>query len=236
MKNIYLAIFALMPLFAQGQYKQMLSDGKIWKCVDTIPLISKTHYTISVDGDTIVKGQNCRVLRYTYENGHIFREFAFEEGNKLYGFIEGYNGELEPTLLLDFGLQKGDLAMYDGCQVINVDTVEVKGYKRRRLAIGIPGNGYATSYWVEGIGANNDLLLPPLERIIGEYSYIESCYENGVCIFDENDFTATVSYIEKVSTTKERKGQLYDLSGKKVNVPRRGQPCIDSSIRKVLIK
>lgn len=247
MKKVLLYLFLLSPHVAIGQSMSLLSDGKVWNCAGYIPLptvenstdsVSEyfRYYTVSVAGDTVVNGRKCRILIYSYQDGTSYDDAAFEEDGKIYSFVKTRNGEFEPIVMMDFGLEKGSTAPGD-CYVLNVDTIEVKGCKRRRLAIGFNGlNNYVESYWVEGVGCNNDNYFMPFEKLYCEHSFMLSCYENGVCIFDGKDFDTTATAIEKMSTSKDRNGQLYDLSGKKISVPRRGQPCIDRVIGRVVVK
>lgn len=172
------------------EYKPLLTEGKMWKVVVKDGGLHPDRYeTYMVSGDTVVDGRNCK--RVVFDNGKC-KEYtaAYEENNKFYS----YNFGAMPSLMLDFGLERGELARDCGSDTENnlyvsdVDYIEVNGVLRKRIII--KSQIFGTFYWVDGIGTDRELWADPaIGAVIGENSYLYECYENGKLIFSQSDFT-----------------------------------------------
>ncbi|MBP3535170.1 MAG: hypothetical protein J6J53_04050 [Muribaculaceae bacterium] len=128
------------------------------------------------------------------------------------------------------GRETGEIVKLDnwGYTVESVDVIEVKGIKRRRITFGNISPELTKGYWVEGIGANYTemfILWPFCTCGYRDYYKIKECYKDGECIFTEADFhaPALTELREIEASDKAADGALYDLSGRRVDHPRRGQ-------------
>lgn len=229
--SIFIMLAACSAIHAQdikNEYKPILTDGKMWKVLVDYGG-EKGFITYTVIGDTIVNGKQCKKIKCS-ENPYCLETdiIAHEEDKKLYCS----SSNSFKSLMLDFGLNKGDAAFYDmdgnpTTMVSDVDYITTKGITRKRITITTPGN--SPIYWVEGIGTN-------IEQWIGQYEYPVSlslsfyeCYENGKLIFSLSDFnpTTTINKIQntqpndiRYSITGERlknagKNDIYIQNGKK---------------------
>ena len=119
MKRILLVLFAMSCLYANAQdtYKKLLTDGKVWKCQlvsDYVSAVVYEPYTVSVEGDTIVDGRECKKLSAVYDkDGWVMYGYtdliAYEENGKVYAYKCPFTDETEGdwALMLDFTLHKG---------------------------------------------------------------------------------------------------------------------------------
>lgn len=197
-------------------YKPMLTDGKMWKVLVDLAG-EKGFITYKVDGDTIVDGRTCkRIIISENPYGIETKTIAHEEGGKLYS---GSSNDIK-SLMIDFGLNKGDAAFYseDGkpgnTKVANVDYITVNGEPRKRITIERPGN--APVYWVEGIGSNVDTwVCYGSERPVSLSLSFYECYDNGKLIFSASDFNASSSIKGQVADSKQS-GTRYTVSGVKL--------------------
>lgn len=239
MKNpsIYLYKFLISALLctisilaaAQENYKPMLVEGKSWLMMDEMfgPDNKFQKYTYTVCGDSIERGIKCKKVRIEYINpsdpsyNTIHLPF-FEKDGCLYSFIDGI------SKLLDFNLDVGDEAAEAG-RVIKKDTIFIKGKNYKRLTFEkCFGENNLPVIWVEGIGYNIDRYMTYVQRPINYpiNTYILACYENGECIFEWDDFFA-----ESISTgisnteadSKQPQQKMYDLTGKTLKTPRKGE-------------
>lgn len=203
-----------------NEYKPMLTDGRMWKVLVDLGG-EKGFITYTVIGDTLVNGKSCKKIKCS-ENPYCLETdiIAHEEDQKLYC---SSSNSFE-SLMLDFGLNKGDAAFYDmegnpTTMVSDVDYITTKGITRKRITIAVPGN--SPIYWVEGIGTN-------IEQWIGQYEYPVSlrlsfyeCYENGKLIFSLSDFNPTTT-INKIPNTQPI-GTRYSITGERLkNADKKG--------------
>ena len=158
-----------------------------------------------------------------------FYNGAYEENGKLYATGMGEEGF---SLLLNFGLCKGDRAgifslpfedEVPNVYVQEVDTIEVRGCKYRRLKLSAKYFGEDV-YWVDGIGANYDDWYTVFAKHNADYSYMLECYDNGKLIFTKDDFSKApiVNGIKQPMISDAREGKKYDLSGRSIMLPQRG--------------
>lgn len=194
----------------------ILREGRTWKFAtrSSEPMDSKGQqdFSVTVCGDTIVGGKPMKRLYVEYaDSNYRYYTAAYEEDKRLYVCSTAFGDEgREPHLALDFNLHAGDEA--NGMSITAEDTIRVNGTERRRLTF---GNISPTAYWVEGIGANNNLLCTPYDVHIGDVTYMLACYDNGTLTFGQEDFIAQpiTNGISAVSGTPIRRKGTYDLSG-----------------------
>lgn len=240
MTRIYLVIVAifclnLFPTYMSSSNKsQLLSDGKSWLCIQEETLIGEnkevidtTYYEISVCGDTLVNGFLCKRLLCSYvEDKAIDRYFiAYEKDGQVFDYDEDLNKFL---LLMDFNARKGDrLTVYDETgdviddswiEIEKEDSVIVNGEQRLRLT-------FDGGCWVEGIGSYTDSWLTYYPKpTCGCVSiHVVACYENGQCVFTQDDFFENQSgSVYSIELEDNVKVEYYDLQGVRVPNPQNG--------------
>ena len=249
MRYVFLLLAVTFAFTASAQdvpkdYKKLLTDGKEWKCMQVWRKIGEDGFltkaykgfTETVIGDTVTEnGRTWKKLCRVYDDkpDEKIYHLMYEEGTII------YDDWLRP--ILDFGMGVGDRAWafhYDdlepvdeqyGIPVIKVDTINVKGNKYRRLTFeGYGEEGSDNVFWVEGIGASQNiyLLLFPVptctECVL--YEYVVSVYDNEKCIFERNDFFGPSSDLNSVTNNAlEKSERVYDITGKQINEPRKGE-------------
>ena len=250
-------------------YKKLLTDGKEWKCMQVWRKIGEDGFLTkaykgfneTVIGDTVTEnGRTWKKLCRVYDDkpDEKIYHLLYEEGTIIYDEKDHWNDEeqkLEYRLrpILDFGMDIGDRAWafhsddlepvdeQYGIPVIKVDTISVKGNKYRRLTFeGYGEEGCDNVFWVEGIGASQNiyLLLFPVptctECVL--YEYVVSVYDNEKCIFERNDFFGPSAGLNSVTNdTLEKSERLYDITGKQISSPRKGEVYIKNG-KKILEK
>lgn len=242
MRRLSLMFFLLSCLtaLAQDNYKRLLTPGKVWKCQvvgDYVSAVVTTPYTITVEGDTVVDGRNCKRLSVVYDDSqkpmYDLDIVAYEEDKKVY--VHKYmlaDNDDEWTLMLNFSLHKGDAApIYGGC-LLDEDSVEVDGNSYRRL----------TSYnlcWVEGMGAASDVWATNISRPTSmETKEMLACYENGKLLFSKDDF-AKEAYkrdeagLGSLPAQKSADGAAYDLGGRCTKTTRKGEIYIQDGVKRM---
>lgn len=212
-------VLPMMICIAQ-QYQPILSDGKEWHVVKhsvwtPFGMGEDVPYTITVCGDTLVDGRDCRKLCFESSQTKFYKA-GYEERGKLYLFFDGVSDNVS-TLLIDMNLHKGDVLDTEA-NIVNEDTICVNGVLRKRLTIGEDGG-----YWVEGIGSNNDYVWASLiERVTTYYWTFEQCYENGNLVFRKEDFSsAPITSVKSLTIGQQSGSDLYDVTGSKVLAPQR---------------
>ena len=189
----------------------------------------ETDYSLSVVGDTIVEGLECKKMKkVTDAAGEAYindTTFVFYENNVGQVFI--VEGKYL-TCVMDFDYLEGEWVfdMIDEFPAFSmkpflkeIDKVSVNGVERKRYK-------FDCKYIVEGIGCsryifwaeNNDWDESQTEVTL------ESVYENGECIFTKEDFMAPPSANESVTaeTVRPADDTIYDLMGRRVVKPQPG--------------
>lgn len=223
--SLILSLFSLSLMLATTLTSaqepiRILKTGRSWviASVHRKQLKPTLYSTVSVVGDTVLDGRECFKMR----QGQL--DFvAYEENGRLYRLFEG---EEAPYCMLDMTLGVGDVAVKNGGVLVEeVDSIEVNGVVRRRIRFLSDPYAFETGCWVEGIGARNPIWVDDdWERATdGRYDRMEACYEDGVCIFTHEDFDAPPTGIRGVPADKASDGTIYDLSGKAVAVPQKGE-------------
>jgi|GEM_PF-1467178 len=249
MRNVIMIFFCFCFSYANAQDSStaLLTDGKVWHCVDAwLEEGSKIerNFSITVCGDTTVENRHCKKLCMVYEDSPLEKKYfpMYEEGTRIYDFVPDtlQYGKQQLRLLLDFGLKVGDKAFRwdDDREVIREDVISVKGHTYKRLTINTKDKSGEDIYWVESIGASNDFFITMIEKPTGYslYKNMVSCYDkNGVCLFEREDFStagaAGVAVVE--SGTKHSSSKIYDLTGKRVDNPRKGEIYIKDGVKYV---
>lgn len=209
---------------------QTLSDGKVWNFVQRMYEHDDIEraYTVTVSGDTIANGLQCKKLVKVYSDSpNIQTAYAvFEKDSKVYGIY----GE-QTKLLLDFSLAIGDKANEVGT-VISVDYINIDNVQHKRFTIDYGTYNYQ-SYLVEGVGLSSTKFSANEQN--SYYEVLVSVYDNGKCIFKYSDFTKQATGIERTPQIEEKGySTLYDLSGRQILVPQKGHIYIKGSKKVIL--
>lgn len=233
-KNVFascmvLSLFMQVSLYGQ-QYLPIFEDGKRWVVKWQAADIVENRIK-EVSGDTIINGNLYRIL----DNNYVRQADA-----KVYVWNESDNQEVS---LYDFDLKEGDVFCdigEDRLMVVSVDTIEVCGVSRKRIAfipewyIGFYKDFYNGEYngkdpkywivcWVEGIGSSNSPMDYSDWYVTGPRHTMQECYFNGECIFTYDDFfTNPVSRVAVTTHPMAESQAIYDLQGRRAQQPQRG--------------
>lgn len=260
MKHIKLILISLVCVIAttakaqestsQGKF---FEDGKSWLWAGyRLKYPGGTEqffWTETVVGDTIVAGRVAKKILVEDEDEERY-VVGWEDNGVIYGYgnPEGTDSIcFYPTM--NFNLHVGDSTYVKFtssgnpvfvAEVVNEEVINVCGIERRKLTLQTE-DGYI-GYWVEGIGANTyDFYLIPVYYSSMGYGYhLVKCFQNGECIFTEDDFLTSTDGIKDVEVSEKdatlsEDAQLYDLSGRKVTGTPRSGIYIKGG-RKVLVK
>ena len=184
--------------FGQAQtYLPVLVDGRMWKLSyaenGVYQDIPNAYMTITVEGDTIVNGKNCKklIVEHSPLIPVVYPKYivAYEKDGKLYWIDK----EGKDNLVMDMNLHELDYCDEDYLSFVVVeDFVIVDGVKRKRLVIdsGASNGKYECCYYmVEGIGLSKDEFVYTGLNGRGYFHRMLACYDNGKCIFSALDFT-----------------------------------------------
>lgn len=240
MRQLYYTMILLLSfsMSSFAQPKPLLTEGKKWECVMTgdSPDFTTTlyyYYSITVGEEVENNGKIYRKMYGNYDDATLkenpslknYTFLAYEKNGKIYEAGEGTD-----YLMMDFNLRKGDKLdvrtseegdAVNGYSVIDEDTIIVKGRSYRRMRIGYNGN--TSSYWVEGIGAAQEMFMTLFPSSFYGLSSMISCYENGECIFTKDDFNATATSVQSAKEDAKGECELYDIMGRKVSKPGKGK-------------
>ena len=217
----------------------MLVEGRSWLFRDNFcdaygNWDAYQDYTLTVCGDTVYSGIKCKklCLEYVGERYPLIlyddTRAYFEKDGCLYGFY-GCDPHNNVAVLLNFNVKVGDLSI-DAGYVTKIDTILVKGRKYKRITfdncfkfIEAP----VPIVWVEGIGYNFESYMECTIRPGTKMrTRIMACYENGECIFEWDDFFAesiSVGISNTETDGKQPQQKMYDLTGKTLKTPRKGE-------------
>ncbi len=183
--------FSLFSLLTQAQ--TWAPPGATWyyEIVHPFsPLITYARYE-SV-GDTVLLGQNCRIITQTTGNspndymiGRSNTAYTYEMNGKIYVYNQGNSNF---SLIYDFAADSGDtwITTWDTCsyqrQILHTDSIVVNGYTLKTLS-------YGSSTIIEGIGGDRTLFevlgevrCDPPDTIIFEFPFVQRlrCYQDSV--------------------------------------------------------
>lgn len=237
MKKVF-SVFALLCMgilaMAQSEYKPILKEGRTW-------LVKFTYYgdpndkyiTYSVDNDTVIDGKTWKVV--TRSDRPKDPLLAREENGVLTEYV--MHDKRYEELMFDFNVQDGDTIYRERCPfwseiygrgehepfaIAMKDVVDAKGvqYDRFRSKNINFGNLLPQSAWVEGVGMKTNYAIMHTEMVDPSELYtLSACYDNGVCIFEAEDFDMSPTEIAVVKASAANPGTIYDLNGNIVTTP-----------------
>ena len=214
MNKILCFILMSLSLFCSNaqntDYAPLCEEGKVWHYAKghPIPPYYETfemdyYYYYFVDGDTVIANLPCKkVYSYNENNSGSVSKFfraVYEEDRKVYQIGEGG----EKTLLMDFGVEPGDVVTLHFLNGKGVDfnveevrQVNIRGVNRRAIRV----NTDRPDWWIEGIGSFE---MGPFDAIlinlVGSSTFYISCELNGKTICDDWDVMELEGYQHPVN-------------------------------------
>lgn len=186
-----LFFFSLLSLLTQAQ--SWAPPGATWHYEIVHPFSSLVTYArYESVGDTVLLGQNCRIITQT--TGNSPDEYMIGRSNTAYtyemnGKVYVYNpGNANFSLIYDFAADSGDtwVTTWDTCnyqrQILHTDSIVVNGYTLKTLLFG-------SSTIIEYIGGDRTLFealgevnCDPPDSIIFEFPFVQRlrCYQDSV--------------------------------------------------------
>lgn len=225
---VFVSMLLSLSAFAQEQTesKPFFTDGKCWLYWHHPTIDESYYFTLTVVGDTVVEGKDAKILlRDNLYDGisglpRTSKEVYLEENGKI--FMYSPESEQKFLPLFDFNVRKGD-KVNDRLVVEDVFTPDYLGQPTRFIWFG------GTSYWIEGIGANNNLIMmydnEGLFPTGGIGSQLLQCFDNGRIIFDSEDIKIVYQRLAGVNDIQMRPDSdtVYDLYGRRVQSPEKGK-------------
>lgn len=214
-------------LYAQKTYLPILEIGKRW---------TYTNYAVNGELHGPAELWSWEAISMTEEEGHqVFTRLLldsetddetrteYEEEGVLWTF--SYE-EWEYMPMVDFNLEVGDM-VDDWYEVIWKGPVIIEGVERCVMALRVPGTK-KVYYWIEGIGAIDDVYLSPVIMPIGERTRMTECWMGDTCLFDYSRMDEYMSGIDlsevkSLTSQEEAYAPLYDILGRRIAEPAPGQ-------------
>ena len=221
LKPLFVAAFVMTFSYAHAQDENLfVKEGKTWECYW---FVDGKDYVYTITGDTIINGTAYKKM---YLDGK-YQYAVRQDGQKVYWMRET---EEEEMLVYDFGLNAGDVFVYDNLvklRVLKVDTVNVNGIDFRRLHVQTvfddsnnenENPDESSYYWVEGVGIHEEPIQPYFSFLIETPYAMRRCLDNGECIFSYDDFFIGTGIATPTQEKAESKdAPVYDLAGRRVD-------------------
>ena len=173
----------------------------------------------------------------------LHRLFLREADKKVYALNTRPSSGADATeyLLYDFSLAAGDKVPSEfpiaGTFINSVDTIAAQGRYYRRYHLGPREYGGYEPLWVEGVGHPgcpfNSISIMTND---GAVYILQSCYEDGECIFTYDDFNQpglTAGIGPLLTTVPEATGAVYDLQGRRLAAPPKKGVYIENGRKKI---
>lgn len=206
--------------------------------IDTCYNWLSPHYK-SIQGYTMVE-----MLSYSTLRRDTTSFFVGDLAGVIWSFRNNW-----PQLMADFSLQKGDIfhpecILYSSfeskgwgngnldMEILEVDSIEVRDRRYRRLTVGLPDDDKVYNIWVQGIGwQNGDFPGGFYGTLMGlDYERFVAKYENDVLIFTYDDFEApaigsssvgpkTIDFYDRYFGDD----RIFNLQGREINRPNPGE-------------
>ena len=204
---------------------ELLFEGQRWEYCkyDTSDLeVVLSHSSKSVTGDTTMESVAAKTM--TYSSG-------FERpviSNK--GVTYTYDFEMRRWLPeYDFNLETGDYLEDE--RVASVEYIEVNGRSRKKIKFA----GYQLEYWIECVGSSNMngymSLLGELPTCDTERYALEAYYEGDKLCFTRADFKKTDDMKGLSDRDIVDDGRIFDITGRELRSPEKGQLFISGDRR-----
>lgn len=241
------ALFMSVSTVAVSASEPLLSEDKSWTCAKVYRNFSSPGYnekhvtTYSVVKSVVVDGKDCfEVSAVRNDDGAVLDNYVlYESEGKLFLMYDDGDGSWLMLPILDFSFEKGDIVErhdlmdyllpdhssgYETFVVEEALEVKVNGTARKELVLEYSALGEVATCWVEGVGASANYYLTEFGRTSDGYVHTKmiACYQDGECIFLQEDFAYQVAAIEEVEAEPAGSGRIFDLRGVEVREPRAG--------------
>ena len=194
-----LILFSAMSISAQEEtsYRPLAKEGKVWNFaylnVHSTSDHTALYYSYIIQGDTTIHGRQYKKLYFRHSRFNIYTAALRDEGCRAYmipadstsEFIY-YDLELKEDIKLAYGM---GIRPYGGPTMTTSHGLSL----RQQSWISYPVRVHRTWEWIESIGCKEDFFMCQVlndekdKMGIGGYGGLISCYEDGVCIYgDEN--------------------------------------------------
>lgn len=242
MRIVILLLLWLTSITVMGettvQIPRVYEERKTWTYFDYYPddPEKNEYYELSVVGDTIIND----VVAAKVRNRSLNMErddyyFAvYEKDGVIYDYFK-YLKKFYPKI--DFNVKAGDtrpilnpdyMEYYDDIMLVvaNDERVSINGKDFRIITIENERHNFL-GYWIEGVGMiSNFGAASMIDYPLPTCGYYETtlikCEKDGVCIFSDEDLKKYSGLIT-VYDDKKDDNIIYDLIGRKVNNPLKGQ-------------
>lgn len=237
------AIF--LPSFAEvaesdADQTTILKNGRRWHMVEmqidveASGLPQKVPFCAYIDGDTIIAEKLCKrisiVPECEQEPTCASVYYAYENAGRL--FLVDVITEVASFIhLMDFNYTSNDdVHIYDlandlyvsfsGLRIGEKSVVNIEGAEKSVLPVCslVNGSYRIQNYWIEGIGATDELMISNFDKIGRHlYWYLQTCEDDGVVTFNRDNFELLKenSAIYDIKTTVIPE-YFYDVLGRKL--------------------
>lgn len=229
-------IFAALSAKVMAQnvshdYQFMLKNGKTWTCSRLSDYdFQRFTYSYKLEHETIVQGRRYMILwlndieMYGDDGWHIYA-YVRESDGKVFIL---YEGKEEESLLYDFQMQQNgklilpnDIQMrFWGCfdtnyngKILTVQWFSIS-YIVDEPDVAVPDWGLEC---LESVGYSIDPFCT--DRWFTMSPRLESCHEDGECVFKGKDFGTFIPLDISTMTisVKDSGNNFYDLQGRRIN-------------------
>ena len=227
-----------LPVLVADDYIPTLVEGKSWeyeyhrfdKGEDGNVIGMSVHKTsYSIEGDTVIDGKSYFCLMRTFESQpKVYFAALREEGTTLFSIPSSKQMEV---VLLEFDARKFSQPEVQADDYTDItDTISVNGRLFRRHHYKPTLETLLPMTAVEGIGFEDNGLVGGMsyDRPTGfvDYENFVACYENGECIFANNDFSLPAwqeTSVPHIYSPYSGAGMFVDLQGRRLKgEPKRG--------------
>ncbi len=215
--------------------------GKVWILVThqgCDPERPEKYTRRTVVGDTLVEGHlAAKILVEDIDaSGRPLVDsqrysVQYEENGAIYSFSAS---KRQYVKLIDCNADAGDI-IDSSVEVLAVDYIVFHGILRKVLTV-MPLYAGVRCYWIEGIGANQNLYINPSIQAIGHYTEILECRLGDSVLYTKEDLDNMTSSTPEMGTEVDNSAHpvYYDLKGNKVVEPESGRIYINN--RKKILK
>lgn len=235
-----LLLSVLTGLWCHTANAEFFTPGKYWIVKWGSPNYAHTSvmesalFKVSLAGDTVVNGRPCVTLRQENLdgkwNGTADPFICYEEGSRIYYY---HPWKEDFVCLLDFNLGVGESVECPAPYVATCrEKQQIRGVERLVVTFDPVDNfddpemDLGRTYWIEGVGTH--CIVYRDNVFVGPscfYQYqIKECYEDGVCIYSEEDMAAFESKVDAIGAdgVVDADATIYDLHGRRVANPQAG--------------
>ena len=218
------ALCLLTAMAAQAQaatpYRPLAKEGKVWNFKylnvrSNEPTHRALYYNYIIQGDTVINGLDYKKIFFRHSKLNLYTAALRDEGSRVYMVPAD---STEESIYYDLELNKDTSIVY-GSQVRPYGgpfMIDSHGLRLRQQSwINIPVFIHQTWDWIESIGCTEDFFKcqflndeknKPVSSGIGGYGGLISCFEDGVCVYGDENWTPNVQRTSIPLTYEIKKG------------------------------